>query len=265
MNNIRVTHMYRHWSLNAMARKICVSIAMALFFGLLTNGWGHPNTASAAEKQVPIPQIPATEGTQAGLDLLPPLPFIGATLDLPSVRQEQEALLDAATQTPIVDETEYAVSWTGITQLHLDVSRARIEGEKWIEVSLSDQTLYAWEGGQLANEFLISSGIPAYPTKTGVFRMWARTPSQTMSGGDPDAGTYYNLPNVQWVQYFYGEFALHGTYWHDNFGTPMSHGCVNLTIEDAEWLFNWTFPEWDGSGGWLRTTESDATLVWVHK
>ncbi|MXX25968.1 MAG: L,D-transpeptidase [Caldilineaceae bacterium SB0668_bin_21] len=248
-----------------MARKICVSMAMALFFGLMSIGWGHPSTAFAAEMLVRFPQPLISEGTQAGLDLLPPLPFIGATMDLPSVRQEQEALLDAATQTQIVDEEVYAVSWTGITQLHLDVSRARSEGEKWIEVNLNDQMLYAWEGDQLANEFLISSGVQAYPTVTGVFRMWARTPSQTMSGGDPDAGTYYNLPNVQWVQYFYGEFALHGTYWHNNFGTPMSHGCVNLTIEDAEWLFNWTFPEWDGSGGWLRTTEGDATLVWVHR
>ena len=248
-----------------MARKLSISLVMALFSGLLFNGWGHPHTAIAAERLVPIPQTPTSEGTQVGLDLLPPLPFSGATMDLPRVRQEREELLATAYQTQMEDETEYAVSWNGVTQLHLDVSRARIEGEKWIEVNLSDQMLYAWDGEQLVNEFLISSGIQTYPTITGVFRMWVRTPSQTMSGGDLASGTYYNLPNVQWVQYFYGEFALHGTYWHNNFGTPMSHGCVNLTVEDAEWLFNWTFSEWDGSGGWIRTTENDATLVWVHR
>lgn len=248
-----------------MARRKGVSLGLALVCGLLLSGWGISDTAFAAEQLVPFPQTPVAEGAQDGLGLLPPLPFIGATLDLPQVRQEREALLEIAEETLEEDETEYAVSWTGITELHLDVSRARLEGEKWIEVNLNDQMLYAWDGDQLVNEFLISSGIPIYPTITGVFRMWARTPSQTMSGGDPEAGTYYSLSNVQWVQYFYGEFAFHGTYWHNNFGTPMSHGCVNLTIEDAEWLFNWTFPEWDGSSGWIRSTESDATLVWVHR
>ncbi len=248
-----------------MARKPGISLVVALFCGLAFNGWGHPDSAVAAEKLVPFPQTPATEGTQVGLDLLPPVPFRGATMDLPRVRREREELLASADQAQMVDSSDYAVSMNGVTQLHLDVSRARLEGERWIEVSLNDQMLYAWDGDQLVNEFLISSGVQAYPTITGIFRMWARTPSQTMSGGDRASGTYYNLPNVQWVQYFYGEFALHGTYWHNNFGTPMSRGCVNLTIEDAEWLFNWTFPEWNGSGGWIRTTESDATLVWVHR
>ena len=255
-----------------MARRKGVSLALALVCGLLLSGLYSSGEAFAAEQQVPYPQAPTTEGMQIGLDF-PPLPVIGPTLDLPKVREEREALLADAEQaellaesegTELVGETEYAVTWTGVTELHLDVSRARLEGEKWIEVSLSEQMLYAWDGDQLVNEFLISSGISIYPTVTGVFRMWARTPSQTMSGGDIDSGTYYSLPNVQWVQYFYAEYAFHGTYWHDNFGTPMSHGCVNLTIEDAEWLFNWTLPEWDGSGGWLRTTENDATLVWVH-
>lgn len=240
-------------------------MVVALFCGLVFTGWGHPIPAAAAESHLPFPQTPATEGSPAGLDLLPPLPFAGATMDLPRLRKEREELLASAYQAPQADSTVYTVSPSGVTELHLDVSRARVRGERWIEVSLSDQMLYAWDGDELVNEFIISSGVQAYPTVTGVFRMWVRTPSQTMSGGDLASGTYYNLPNVQWVQYFYGEFALHGTYWHNNFGTPMSRGCVNLTIEDAEWLFNWTFPEWDGSGGWIRTTESDATLVWVHR
>lgn len=249
-----------------MARKLVISLAIVLSCGLCLNGWGQPKAAIAAEALVPLPQTPATEGSQAGLDLLPPLPFEGATMDLPRIRQEREELLAAATLQPqLEDETNYAVSPNGVTVLHLDVSLARVEGEKWIEVSLDDQMLYAWDGDNLVNEFQVSSGILRYPTISGVFRMWARTPSQTMSGGDLASGTYYNLPNVQWVQYFIGEYAFHGTYWHNNFGTPMSHGCVNLTIEDAEWLFNWTFPEWDGSEGWIRTTDSDATLVWVHR
>jgi len=265
MSRSRFSSFFRRVSLPAVAGKPGISLVVALFCGLVFTGWGHPITAVAAERQLPFPQTPVDEGRQAGLDLLPPLPFAGATMDLPRLRREREELLASDYQAPQADSTVYTVSPSGVTELHLDVSRARDGGERWIEVSLSDQMLYAWDGDKLVNEFQISSGVLAYPTITGVFRMWARTPSQTMSGGDRASGTYYNLPNVQWVQYFYGEFALHGTYWHNNFGTPMSHGCVNLTIEDAEWLFNWTFPEWDGSGGWIRTTESDATLVWVHR
>ena len=250
-----------------MAPNRIVSLVLVLLCGLWFIAWGEPPTAHAVGPFEPLPQLPTTEGEdkQVGLDLLPPLPFSGATMDLPHIRQERETLLAAVNQRQPEDESDYAVAFNGVTQLHLDVGQARVGGEKWIEVNLSDQKLYAWIGDQLVNEFLVSSGIRIYPTITGVFRMWARTPSQTMSGGDLASGTYYNLPNVQWVQYFYGEYAFHGTYWHNNFGTPMSHGCVNLTIEDAEWLFYWAFPEWDGSVGWLRTNEIDATLVWVHE
>ena len=159
--------------------------------------------------------------------------------------------------TPSPTTVSRSCTWT--------LDRARARGEKWIEVSLNDQTLYAWRGDRLVNRFIISSGVDDNPTVTGLFRVWARTAAQTMDGGDRASGTYYSLPNVQWVQYFHHGYAFHGAYWHNNFGTPMSHGCVNLTVEDAEWLFNWAFPAWNGSGAWLRTNENDATLVWVHE
>ena len=248
-----------------MARTRIISVALVLLCGQCLIAWSNAQIAHAAGPLEPLPQLPMAEGKQVGLDLLPPLPFSGATMDLPSIRQERETLLASVELLQPEEEIDYAVSFNGVTELHLDVSQARYEGEKWIEVNLSEQKLYAWVGDQMVNEFLVSSGISIYPTITGVFRMWMRTPTQTMSGGDLASGTYYNLPNVQWVQYFYGEYAFHGTYWHNNFGTPMSHGCVNLTIEDAEWLFNWTFPEWDGTVEWIRTDEDDATLVWVHQ
>ncbi|HRJ41492.1 MAG TPA: L,D-transpeptidase, partial [Caldilineaceae bacterium] len=114
-------------------------------------------------------------------------------------------------------------------------------------------------------EFIISSGLPGTPTVQGVFRMRVRTRSQTMSGGDRAAGTYYSLPNVEWVQYFYQDYSFHGTYWHNNFGNPMSHGCVNMTNEDAEWLFRWSMPEYAGETKWLSTTSDNAVLVYIHK
>jgi lipoprotein-anchoring transpeptidase ErfK/SrfK len=105
-------------------------------------------------------------------------------------------------------------------------------GARWIEVNLSEQRVYAWEGDVLMNSFVVSTGTWAYPTVTGTFSIWHKTPLQAMSGPG------YYLPDVPYVMYFYKDYALHGTYWHNNFGTPMSHGCVNLTIPDSEWLYS---------------------------
>jgi len=106
-------------------------------------------------------------------------------------------------------------------------------GERWIEVNLSEQRVYAWEGDVLANSFIVSTGTWQTPTVTGTFKIWNKTRIQAMSGPG------YYLPNVPFVMYFYEDYGFHGTYWHNNFGTPMSHGCVNLTIPDSEWLYNW--------------------------
>ena len=104
---------------------------------------------------------------------------------------------------------------------------------KWIEVDLSQQRLYAHEYDDVVFTTRISSGVAGHRTPIGKFRVWAKVPSQTMSGPG------YRLPNVQWVMYFAGENAIHGTYWHNNFGRPMSHGCVNATNQAAKWLYNW--------------------------
>lgn len=104
---------------------------------------------------------------------------------------------------------------------------------KWIEVDLSQQRLYAHQNGQILFTTLISSGRAPYRTPIGRFRIWAKVRRQTMSGPG------YRLPNVQWVMYFAGENAIHGTYWHNNFGHPMSHGCINATNKAAKWLYNW--------------------------
>ncbi len=114
--------------------------------------------------------------------------------------------------------------------------------EKWIEIDLTTQRLYAHEGNAVVFNFPISSGLPWFPTVTGEFHLWAKVRSQRMSGGDIAAGTFYDLPNVPFVQYFYQGYGLHGTYWHSDFGKPRSHGCINLSIPDAEKLFFWTQP-----------------------
>ena len=138
--------------------------------------------------------------------------------------------------------------------------------EKWIRVDLSDQMLIAYESGVPIRAFTISSGLPRTPTVTGEFRIRVKVRSQTMTGGDPALGNYYALPNVEWVQYFYEDYGFHGTYWHNNFGHPMSHGCVNMTNADARWLFDWAGPAWNGERVWQRPTdENPGTLVIVHE
>ena len=106
-------------------------------------------------------------------------------------------------------------------------------GVRWIEVNLSTQSVYAWEGDVLMNSFIVSTGTWQTPTVVGTFNVWNKTRIQTMSGPG------YSLPNVPFVMYFYQGYGFHGTYWHNNFGTPMSHGCINLTIPDSEWLYKW--------------------------
>ena len=104
---------------------------------------------------------------------------------------------------------------------------------KEIVVDLSEQRVYVYENGSLVRTMIVSTGVAATPTVQGTFRIYLRYLKQDMSGPD------YYLPNVPYVQYFYQGYGLHGTYWHNNFGRPMSRGCVNLTIADSEWLYNW--------------------------
>ena len=105
--------------------------------------------------------------------------------------------------------------------------------ERWIDINLSEQTLSAFEGTNLVNTFVISSGRAGSPTVTGEFRIWIKVRMQDMSGPG------YYIRDVPWVMFFYKDYGIHGTWWHNNFGTPMSAGCVNMTIDDAEWMFQW--------------------------
>lgn len=104
-------------------------------------------------------------------------------------------------------------------------------GERWIDVNLSEQRVYAYEGDTVVNSFIVSTGTRQTPTVTGKYKIWIKLRSSKMSGPG------YYLADVPFIMYFYKGYGLHGTYWHNNFGTPMSRGCVNLTIPDAEWLY----------------------------
>ncbi len=114
----------------------------------------------------------------------------------------------------------------------IDPSTLANEG-RWIDVDLSEQKVIAYEGDKPVNSFIVSTGVAAHPTVTGQFHIYVKYTATLM------VGPGYYLPNVPFTMYFYKGYALHGTYWHHNFGHPMSHGCVNLVTSDAEWLFNW--------------------------
>lgn len=136
--------------------------------------------------------------------------------------------------------------------------------EKWIEVSLDDQKLRAWEGNTLVMEFPISSGKWA-PTPKGTFNIWYKTRSQAMTGGSKDLGTYYYLPNVPHNMFFHQGFAIHGAYWHNNFGQPMSHGCVNSPLSSVAQLFEWTGPVLpEGTNALRASADNPGTRVYVH-
>ena len=139
------------------------------------------------------------------------------------------------------------------------------DDSRWIEIDLSDQKLYAHEGDRIAYEFLVSTGKWA-PTPTGEFRIWIKLRYTKMSGGVRGTGTYYYLPNVPYTQYFYKGFGLQGTYWHNNFGHPMSHGCVNMRTPDAETLFYWTSPPVpQGVNIVYPTKDNPGTKVVIHQ
>lgn len=136
--------------------------------------------------------------------------------------------------------------------------------EKWIEVNLSEQRLRAFEGDRIVMEFPISSGKWA-PTPKGDFSIWYKTRNQSMIGGSKTLGTYYNLPNVPNNMFFYKGYAVHGAYWHNNFGNPMSHGCVNAPLAQVAQLFEWTGPVLpEGINALRASADNPGTRVSVH-
>lgn len=136
--------------------------------------------------------------------------------------------------------------------------------EKWIEVSLDQQKLRAWEGNDIVKEFPISSGKWA-PTPTGTYEIYWKLRYVRMVGGSKDIGTFYDLPNVPDTMFFYQGYGIHGAYWHNNFGHPMSHGCINEPLADAHWLFEWAGPHINADQSSVRSTaDNPGSRVFIH-
>ena len=162
-----------------------------------------------------------------------------------------------------------------VPQLAFDQETSNVLGvaqeERWIEVDLSEQKLRAWEGESLFLETPVSTGLPWWPTPTGEFRIWIKLRATKMEGGS--GRYYYYLPNVPYVMYFanseipsFRGYGLHGTYWHNDFGTQRSHGCVNLPTNIAKELYYWVGPVLSGGKSSTRATaENQGTRIIIHE
>jgi hypothetical protein len=143
--------------------------------------------------------------------------------------------------------------------------------QRWIEVDLSEQKLTAWDGDSVFLQTPVSTGLPWWPTPTGEFRIWIKLRATKMEGGT--GKYYYYLPNVPYVMYFenaqvpgWRGYGLHGTYWHNDFGTQRSHGCVNLPTEMAAQLYYWVSPELGNSKWAVRSDPNNpGTRVVIHE
>lgn len=143
--------------------------------------------------------------------------------------------------------------------------------ERWIEIDLSEQKLRAWEGDELFLETLVSTGLPWMATPEGEYRIWIKLRATKMEGGS--GKYYYYLPNVPYVMYFENDqvpgwrgYGLHGTYWHDDFGTQRSHGCVNLPTPIARELYYWVNPNFSSSQYTARSSVSNpGTKIVIHQ
>lgn len=164
-------------------------------------------------------------------------------------------------------------SWVKATDVRVLPTMERVptwakEGKKWIDISILEQSLVAYEGETPVYATLVSTGADGlddpkttHSTVRGTFLIHTKHLTITMDGGQ--ASESFELGEVPFVQYFSGGYALHAAYWHDDFGKPRSHGCINLSPRDAKWLFDWTSPDVpDGWHGALSLKEG--TLVHVH-
>ncbi|MBN2548399.1 MAG: L,D-transpeptidase [Anaerolineales bacterium] len=130
---------------------------------------------------------------------------------------------------------------------------AGVTGDRWIEVNLFEQTLAVYERRQLVFATIIASGADPFWTQPGVFQIQTKLEKTPMRGASESGGLAYYLEDVPWTMYYDGPRALHGAYWRAKMGFVQSHGCINLTVGDAHWLFNWAVAGdwvyvWDPSG-----------------
>lgn len=198
--------------------------------GIFATTWllSQPGVATAAIAQVTPTFTPAPTAT----DTPTPTPTFTPTSTPTAMPTSTPTLTPTPTETPTPTDTPTPEP-TATPYVPPNPQSAASNGDKWIDVNLSSQSLVAYEGSTPVYWVTVSTGLPGTPTVTGQYRIYVKYVSQLMYGPG------YYLPDVPYVMYFYLGYGIHGTYWHNNFGHPMSHGCVNTPTPDARWLFEW--------------------------
>ena len=233
----------------------------------LSDSINRPATVEASGRALDIPVLLARLQADASGELA------DGTLDLPMIETERltpaEAVLasyDGPISTHVVESGEelgliakrYNVSLSDLVALNeitdanliypgqslsipaaglyeptaAEAPPAPLASGRSLLVSITNQRIYAYENGALVHSYLVSTGLPATPTVLGDYNVYVKYQATDMSGPG------YYLPGVPWTMYFYQGYAIHGTYWHANFGRPMSHGCVNLPPDEARWFYD---------------------------
>lgn len=248
----------RHGGLMGLLVLALVSglVTVAFTGGVLGLPLPTPTQARLLAAVVSLTPVPTETPTPVPSATPTPVPTVTPTAPpsptaspLPTALLPEQTATETATPTPTPTEPPPTVIPTPIASAPPTLSPTPLptvrvgDNFRWIDVNLTHQRLIAYEGDTPVRTVIVSTGLPRTPTVTGRFRIYVKYKTDHMSGPD------YNLPNVPYVMYFYAGYGLHGTYWHQNFGQPMSHGCVNLPTPDAEWLFNWA---------------SVGTLVYIH-
>src|SRR5579884_64447 len=232
---------------------------------------GNPLSQPVAERGMTVQYFDGAllmEDAQGQMGLAPLAQELAPELGIDTKRVSQgdlpvysEELFQGIGIQPTEDDLANA-GQDGVNYLQI-IGDLNAPGRKWVEVSLSKLQLWAYQGNTAVMTTLVSTGLDPNPTAPGDYHVYWKLNMQTMEGytdssgvnwGDtepPGGGYYWIVPNIPNVMYFSltGD-ALHGTYWHHNFGNPMSHGCVNLPLQVAAWMYGWA---------------PLGTEVWVHQ
>lgn len=206
---------------------IRIAVVSAALFAAAILVFGFTKEASAAIN----PGLDKINQTSTAKQLIEPVIEASATtVATPSIAPQ---ITPPSVELGLPSEIDIAITPAPTTATGTKKVLPKKQAYKRIVIDLSEQRAYMEENGKVIFSDRISSGLPGTPTNVGDFRVWSKVRSQTMSG------VGWSLPNVQYVMYFDGEISTHGTWWHRNFGTPMSHGCINMTNETARKFYNW--------------------------
>ncbi|MBD2446231.1 L,D-transpeptidase [Nostoc sp. FACHB-152] len=149
------------------------------------------------------------------------------------MRHLKKIVLSAAISLSVISIATSTAASAKTATIKQTIQTLQKSDQRWIQVNLSTQRLIAWEGKKRVYAVAISTGKRTTPTRVGSFKIQSKYKSARMRGRD------YDVAKVPYTMYYQGSYGIHGAYWHKKFGTPVSHGCINVAPNHAKWLFNW--------------------------